>query len=134
MEGRALLDRGLLFDHREAPADTDLYDRDSLIEGLRVAYGDSSADPRGCVLHDPPCEPGWADLEDRVSRAWDADADEQQIRSDFLNQVTHSSDAWLSQPEWRARKSESTVVAGDVITLGFDGSRGRVRGSRMRRR
>lgn len=128
VEGRSMLDRGLLFDHREAPADTDMYDRDSLIEGLRVAYGDSSADPRGCVLHDPPCEPGWADLDDRVSRAWDADADEQQIRADFLNQVTHSSDAWLSQPEWRARKSDVSLTSGDVITLGFDGSRGRVRG------
>ncbi|NKU00484.1 hypothetical protein GS918_21090 [Rhodococcus hoagii] len=56
-EGRSR-DDGLLYDHREAPADTDMTDRESLIAGLRVAYGDSSKDPGGCVIHDDPCPLG----------------------------------------------------------------------------
>ncbi|MFF3334649.1 hypothetical protein ACFYWX_34775 [Streptomyces sp. NPDC002888] len=35
--------RGLLADHREAPPDTDM--------------------PDECVLHDPPCAPGWSPIE-----------------------------------------------------------------------
>lgn len=52
--GRAKND-GLYYDHREAPAGTDLDDYDSLIAGLRYSYGDSSGHPDGCVLHDPSC-------------------------------------------------------------------------------
>ena len=51
--------RTLLYDHRGASLDTDIADRESLIEGLRVAYGDASGDPRGCMIHEPPCTPGW---------------------------------------------------------------------------
>jgi hypothetical protein len=50
-------------------------------------------------------------------------------RSDFLNQVTHASDSWLSQPEWAAAYDPDAVLADrDVVTLGFDGSRGRAKG------
>ena len=41
-EGRTRLDKGLLFDHREAPAETDPADEDSLRAGLAYAYGDGS--------------------------------------------------------------------------------------------
>jgi hypothetical protein len=66
VEGRALND-GLLYDHREAPPETDMYERESLTLGLRVAYGDSSGHPDGCVIHDPPCPPGHVDLESAIS-------------------------------------------------------------------
>lgn len=119
----------LLYDHREAPASTDLTDRGSLIEGLRYAYGDSSDDPAGCLLHDPPCKPGWALIETFADRFWDPAYDVQQLRADFLNQITHASDSWLSRPEWMACQDlDKTVVPSDQVVLGFDGSRGRVRG------
>ena len=123
-------DDSLLFDHREAPADTDMSDYKSLIEGLRIAYGDASADPRGCVIHDPPCPPGWVDLERIKSTVWDPSTDPQVSRSDFLNQITHASDSYLSQVDVRAVRDDSKQLQdGDVIVLGFDGSGGRRRGN-----
>jgi hypothetical protein len=122
-------DDGLLYDHREAPADTDMSDRESLISGLRVAYGDSSAHNGGCVIHQPPCSPGHVDLDRLVSTIWDPAQDVQQSRSDFLNQITHASDAWVSGPEWNACFDGTKVIGDqDAVTLGFDGSRGRIRG------
>lgn len=123
-------DEGLLFDHREAPADTDMSDHESLIAGMRMAYGDSSKDPGGCVIHEPPCKPGWVDLERLVSTIWDPSTDPQVARSDFLNQITHASDSYLSQIDVRAvRDEEKQLKEGDVIVLGFDGSAGRSRGN-----
>lgn len=123
-------DDGLLYDHREAPADTDMSDRVSLIKGLRVAYGDSSGHPDGCVIHEEPCPPGHVNLDRLVQTIWDPEQDVQQSRSDFLNQITHASDSWISQPEWRAIYDEKAMVAdNDQIVLGFDGSRGRNRGN-----
>lgn len=126
--GRAR-DEGLLYDHREAPPETDMTDRDSLVAGLRVAYGDASAHAGGCVIHTPPCPPGHSDLDHLVATIWDPAQDVQQSRSDFLNQITHASDAWVSQPEWRARMDLDQVISPtEPIVLGFDGSLGRVRG------
>lgn len=133
-DGRTL-SSGLLLDHREAPAETDLADRESLVAGLRVAYGDSSGHPDGCVLHDPPCAPGHVELEPIIEQIWDPTADVQLNRSDFLNQITHASDSWISRPEWNSRSTHVltpdaplSLQAGDSITLGFDGSRKRKRG------
>lgn len=127
-EGRAK-DDGLAYDHREASPDTDMGERESLIAGLRLAYGDSSGHEDGCVIHDPPCQPGHVDLDILVATIWDPSSDPQESRSDFLNQVTHASDSWLSLPEWLACADQSKpLVKGDVITLGFDGSRRRARG------
>jgi hypothetical protein len=127
-EGRAR-DEGLLYDHREAHPDTDMSDHDSLVGGLRLAYGDSSAHPGGCVIHDPPCPPGHVALEPIIATIWDPAQDVQMSRSDFLNQITHASDSWVTQPQWAARFDPSRVVSpGDAVVLGFDGSRGRNRG------
>lgn len=123
-------DDGLYYDHREAYADTDMSDRKSLMKGLRFAYGDSSGHPDGCVLHDPPCEPGHVNLDRLIATIWDPAQDIQQSRSDFLNQITHASDSWLSQPDWKAAYDPDLVIAdGEKVTLGFDGSRGRNRGN-----
>jgi hypothetical protein len=127
-EGRAR-NPGLLYDHREAPADTDMWDVDSLTWGLRVAYGDSSAHPDGCVIHDPPCPPGHSELEPLIDQVYDPASDVQQLRADLLNQITHASDSWVSSPEWGACFDVGKIVADkDVIVLGFDGSRGRTKG------
>jgi hypothetical protein len=120
----------LLYDHREAPPETDIDELDSLVAGLRVAYGDSSDDARGCVLHKPACPPGWSPIERIASDFYDLSNDPQVMRADFLNQITHASDSWLSQPEWAACSDPTVVVAdGEPVTLGFDGSRARVRGN-----
>lgn len=134
-EGRAK-NPGLLYDHREAPADTDMSDEDSLLWGLRVAYGDSSAHPDGCVIHEPPCPPGHVELAPLIEQVWDPASDVQQLRSDLLNQITHASDSWMSSPEWGACYCGSPVneeafvplADRDVIVLGFDGSMGRTKG------
>lgn len=121
--------RGILVDHREAPPETDMTDEQSLVTGLRYAYGDSSDHPDGCVLHDPPCKPGWSPIEGITGAFWDTSNEPQDLRADFLNQITHASDAWLSQPEVRAASDlDRAVELGDRIVLGFDGSRKRSRG------
>lgn len=131
------MDDGLLYDHREAPAETEMSDRDSLIHGLRIAYGDSSSHPDGCLIHlEEPCPPGHVDLDRLISTIWDPAQDTQQSRSDFLNQITHASDSWVSSPEWGACFAGSPLKADefvpltdkDVIVLGFDGSLGRKKG------
>jgi hypothetical protein len=132
--GNSLNKVGLFWDHREAPPETDLYERESVTLGLRYAYGDASNHPDGCLLHDPPCPPGHADIEDRISRIWEPDYDPQNARANFLNQITHASNSWVDQPTWAARhydRAEPTVLPiarGDMVTLAFDGSRGRFKG------
>ena len=116
-EGRAR-DDGLYYDHREAPPETDLTDRDSLLAGLAYTYG-NSADRNG----------GHVDLDTIVATIWDPATDPQTSRADFLNQITHASDSWMSQPEWAGVAAADKVVGrGEEIVLGFDGSRRRNRG------
>ncbi|MFH8926387.1 terminase [Streptomyces pristinaespiralis] len=116
-EGKAR-DDGLFYDHREAPPETDMTDRDSLLSGLQYTYGDS-ADRNG----------GHVDLDTIVATIWDPSTDPQTARADFLNQITHASDSWLTQPEWAGCLDISRVLADkDRIVLGFDGSRRRKRG------
>lgn len=115
IEGRLRKETGLLFDHREGPAETDPTEEDSLRTGLAVAYGDS-ADVNG----------GWVNLDRIVAEYWDPDTDPQDARRYYLNQITHASDSWLSQPEWKACADATKVIAdGDTVVLGFDGSRKR---------
>lgn len=132
------LDDGLYYDHREAPPETPLYDdRDKLIAGLRRAYGDSSGHKDGCVIHEPSCPPGHVDLDVIVATIWDPATDPQTAKADFLNQITHAADAWIDQPTWTGRfafrsdwpdEPVTPISDRDVVTLGFDGSRGRAKG------
>ncbi|WP_328903301.1 terminase [Streptomyces sp. NBC_00441] len=116
-EGRAK-DDGLFYDHREAPPETDMTDRQSLTAGLAYTYGDS-ADRNG----------GHVDLDTIVATIWDPSTDPQTARADFLNQITHASDSWISQPEWAGvAAAEKVVGRGEEVVLGFDGSRRRNRG------
>lgn len=132
-EGRAK-DPSLLYDHREASGQTDVTDRESLIAGLRYAYGDSVRD-YPCIIHEPSCErQGHVDLEPLLTTIWDPAQDLQISRSDFLNQITHASDQWVSSPVWAARRMgqgnipDKIITTDEPIVLGFDGSRGRNRG------
>lgn len=109
-EGKAR-ETGLLFDHRQAPPDTDLSNKDSLLEGLRAAYG-------------PFAE--HMDLDGIVAEIWDPQSDPSESRRYWLNQPTAASDAWLQPHQVEAVTDAAPVVAdGDAITLGFDGSRKR---------
>lgn len=110
-EGRAR-DDGLLWDHREAPPDTDLGDRESLLRGLAVAYGES-AESAG----------GWVNLDRLVAEIWDPATDPQDARAYYLGQITHASDAWLTHIEWVGCADATKDLADkDMVTLGFDGS------------
>lgn len=127
LDGKAK-SKSILYEHREAPAETDPAEMDSLVAGLRVAYGDSSDHPDGCVIHDPPCPPAWSPIHRIALDFWDTANDPQVMRADFLNQITHAGDSWLSQPELAAIKRDDIKVArGEPVTLGFDGSRGRTK-------
>lgn len=122
-EGRAK-DTGLLYDHREAPPETDMAERESLRAGLLVAYGDAAAE-----------NGGWVDLDRIIAEIWDPATHPQDARRFYLNQVTHASDAWLTQTEWAAcvRRPDGelpdSVADREAVTLGFDGSRKRARGN-----
>jgi hypothetical protein len=114
-EGRLQGGEGILFDHREAPADTDPADRKSLLKGLAFAYGDSASVNGGHV-----------DLDRIIEEYWDPDTDPADGRRFYLNQVTHATDSWLSQPEWGAcLDEEREIKPGEPVVLGFDGSKRR---------
>ena len=126
---RALND-GLYYDHREAYADTSMDDYDSLIRGLRYAYGDSSGHPDGCTIHEPPCPPGHVDLDRLVATIWDTTQLEEDSRTDFLNQITQAADSWVNRVQVQACVDAIAPIPHprDDIVLGFDGSRGRSKG------
>lgn len=111
-EGRTKSSR-LLYDAREAPPDIDLSDDDQLMDGLVAAYGDSE----------------WVDLERIMDEAHDLSTPPEDTRRFYLNQITASINAWLTEPEWAGCADATKVVADhEPITLGFDGSRKRARG------
>jgi hypothetical protein len=104
---------GLLYDSLEAPPDVDLADPRQLHDALVAARGDSV----------------WVDLERVEDEIYDPSTPPAEARRFYLNQLTHATDSWLSQPEWAARARVDVVVADRTpITLGFDGSRSRARG------
>jgi hypothetical protein len=117
-EGRLRTKTGLLYDHREPPGDVDETDAESLLAAFRHVYGDST----------------WVDLDRVLADFWDPATDPSENRRFFLNMHDSAADAWLTRPEWMAR--HGVEVGGvaplsslDPITLGFDGSRGRRRGT-----
>jgi|SRR4051812_26980007 len=113
VEGRSRGAQRLLYDSREAPADVDMANEDELMAALRAAYGDST----------------WVDLERIRDEIWDPSTPPSESRRYYLNQISASIDAWLTEPEWVACVDSHKVVAvGDTITLGFDGSRSRAKG------
>lgn len=102
--------RRLLFDHRYAECD-DPSDEDQLRAALVEAFGDALA---------------WNDLDALVDEFHDLRSDIADSRRYFLNSAQDTSDAFLRQHEWAAiRDSEKRISMGDMVTLGFDGSRGR---------
>lgn len=111
-EGKTKRQR-LLFDHREADADVDLTDEDQVRAGIAEAYG-----PFAEIM----------DVDRIVSEIYDPRNDPSDSRRYYFNQPTSARDAWITAPEWNACYANKTVLSGEDITLGFDGSRKRARG------
>lgn len=116
-EGRAVRQR-LLFDHRWGDCD-DLTDEVALRAAIAEAYGDAMA---------------WNDLDGLVDEFFEGRSATVDSRRYFLNSPSSSVDAWLTEYEWAARgpgrggDGAPAPAPGDVVTLGFDGSRKRARG------
>lgn len=98
---------GLLYDSREAPPETDMYDLDSLRAGLIAAYGDST----------------WVDIDRLIEEILDPETPPSEGRRFYLNQIVAAEDAWTTAPEWDAREVDDRLAPGDRVVLGFDGSR-----------
>ncbi len=107
-EGRSV-NRDILYDAIEAPADTDLRDPSSLRHGLEICYADAP----------------WQDLDRIMAEIWDISTPEDQARRYYLNQITASEDAWCDPQEWGAIKQPRSVEDGEEIAMFFDGSKSR---------
>lgn len=114
-EGRSKA-TGLLYDSREAPADIDLANEASLMEGLRAAYGDAT----------------WVDLNRIKEEVYDPDTPPEDSRRFYLNQIVAAADSWVSPAEWEGNRADIPPLKvsrpgdwkrnGDTVALGFDGS------------
>jgi hypothetical protein len=129
-EGRLIVNRQL-FDHRwgeikslrdpvvPSTEESRRWHVENLRFAFREAYGDSLE---------------WVDLEGLVNGVFDPKRPESRTRQMFLNTLTSSTDAWIPVEAWSARnivtllrsgKSDGFLAPapGDMVTLGFDGSR-----------
>lgn len=121
VQSGSAVDTGLLYDALEAPADTPVSEIppedvdpegfdlgiQKLMEGLEVCRGDSH----------------WLDLEAIVASILDTNNAISESRRMFLNQINAAEDAWMTTAQWESVWRDTTLVAGDEITLGFDGSK-----------
>lgn len=94
-------------------SEKDLADRDKTRKALEYLYRDSP----------------WINIDRTMEEIFDLNQDPRDSLRFYLNIITAESAAWITEPEWAACKDDKeTLKKGDVITLGFDGSRGRARG------
>lgn len=111
-EGKARRKR-LLFDHLEA-GEVDVNDEESVRAAMVEAAGDAKA---------------FLPIERRVDEFYDPRNSVADSRRYFFNQAHSASDSWLAEFELKAIADATVVVAdAEQVTLGFDGSRKRVRG------
>lgn len=103
----------LLYDSREAAENLDIADPAQRRQGLIDAYGDST----------------WVDLDRVEDEVLDPETPPGDSRRFYFNQIAEADTAMFAAFEWASCAAPDKVIADkDVITLGFDGSRGRVRG------
>ena len=99
---------GFLYDSLEAPPDTEMSAPDSLRAGLLAARGDST----------------WLDVDRLMEEILDPTTSPAMSRRFYLNQVVAAEDAWVAPHEWDACGVEGAAVKpGEMITMGFDGSK-----------
>jgi hypothetical protein len=100
----------LFFDHRQAPEGVNLANEEELVAALREVYGPFS---------------DAIDLQRIVDEIYDPRNDPGDSRRYWLNEPTAAMDSYISAPEWGGCLDKTKhLVKGDLITLGFDGSRG----------
>jgi hypothetical protein len=110
-------DGGILFDHREAPADTDPADRRRSRSGSRCRTATRSTAPAG------------GSAERIVQDYWDPDTEPAVARRFYLNQFyARGGRVARAARVGGVRRVDKVVADGEMITLGFDGSRRRARG------
>lgn len=99
---------GFLYDSLEAPPEIDLADDESLLAGLTVARGDSV----------------WVDPAREAEEVRDPRTAPSTSRRFYLNQISAAEDAWVTPQQWDAcADREKLVLEGELVTLGFDGSK-----------
>lgn len=107
-----LMDSGkfkFFYDAVEAPPGTDMYDYESLKEGIIAARGDAV----------------WLDVDRLIEEVMDPRTVPSEARRKYLNQIVAAEDAWITSQQWDALANPLLKLRpGDQITLGFDGSRG----------
>lgn len=106
-EGRKKRGRArLIYDHRYGVV-KDLKNEVELRAALRDAYGDAME---------------WIDEDTLVDDFYDLRNDSADGKRYFLNSRTSSSDAWMDPDAWELCRREEEIAAGELVTLGFDGS------------
>jgi hypothetical protein len=99
---------GVLYDTREAPEVKDLGDRLALIDGLRVAYGESVA---------------WVDVERLADEIQDPATDPSDARRYYLNQSTVAAHRAFDRQRWAELNTGQMPAPRERIVVGFDGAR-----------
>lgn len=106
-----LLERGLLFDHRQGPepgAEFDWDDDKALMAALREAYGEAAE---------------WIDLRRILEDARDPETERLDVVRYFLNRPAVRGRAWITPAEFDGCKiAGAGIPDGDAVALGFDGS------------
>jgi hypothetical protein len=104
----------LLFDHRWGDC-ADFADEAVLAAAIRDAYGDAAA---------------FNDIAGIVDEFYDPRKAVNDSKRFFLNSPTSTADAWVDADLLaHVHRPDVVVAAGEVVTLGFDGSRQRARGT-----
>lgn len=105
--GRSKSKTKILYDARQAPAETDLSDEDSLRAGLQWVYEDCP----------------WADIDAMIARIWRVSSKPDDSKRKYLNWPTASSDSWADPQDFAQMADPTQVVAdGEQIVMFFDGS------------
>ena len=105
----------ILYDSIEAPPDTNLYDDESRLRGLRAAYHDA-------LPHDG--HPGWADLNRLSDEMLDPRTSVADSIRYYLNGLATAEDAWVDPRKFDDQAKPEIVVAdGERIAIFVDCSK-----------
>jgi len=105
---------------------------DGVLTWQPVGQCDDIGDPvqLRAALADLYADSPWIDIDRLAAEVLDGGTHPSDARRYYLNQPASVDDAWIAADQWQSCLDRSKpLVDDDVITLGFDGSRGRVRGN-----
>jgi hypothetical protein len=107
----------VLVDYRPPRARVDVTDRDELVREIVYVYGDSAWAAGGWVAEERIAD----DVQD-LARQPNGEGD---ARRFFLAEITSGSSDAVDAARWNAAARPGPLVAGELVTLGFDGSASR---------